>query len=281
MTRFVNNMKTVGLLGLMFGLILAAGYLLGNGGVVGMTIALLLGGAMTFGSWFFSDKIAIKAMRGQEVNATNYPDLVEMVERLSQNANLPMPKTYVCPQEAPNAFATGRSPSHAAVAVTRGALSLLDYDELEGVIGHELAHIKNRDTLISTVAATIAGALQYVGYLFMFSGGNRDNPLGAIGLLLMVILAPIAAMLVQMAISRSREYVADHDGAEIAGSPDGLIHALQKLHGYNRQIPMQNEMPAQNHMFIVQPFSAKQTLGNMFSTHPPMETRIAKPCAMR
>ena len=272
MTRFVNNAKTAGLMGLLFGLILAAGYLLGN--TTGLTFAFVIGAAMNFGAYFFSDRIAIASMRGQEVDRKVAPDLVEMVSRLAKNAGLPMPRVYICPQDAPNAFATGRNPRHAAVAVTRGALALLSYDELEGVVGHELAHIKNRDTLTSTIAATIAGALSYVGWIFMFGGRDRDvHPLLA---LLFVIVAPIAAALIQMAISRSREFVADHDGATIAGSPQGLIGALQKLEATARRIPLAHEMPAQNHMFIVQPLSAGQSLAKMFSTHPPTAERIAR-----
>lgn len=275
MTRFVNNTKTAFLLGAMFGLILLAGYLLGQGSVQGLTIAFILGGAMNVIAYFYSDKIAIASMRGQEVDRKTAPDLVEMVERLARNANLPMPRVYICPQDAPNAFATGRNPQHAAVAVTQGALRLLSYEELEGVMAHELAHVKNRDTLTSTIAATIAGAISYLGWIFMFSGG-RDRDIHPAVYLLFMILAPIAAALIQMAISRSREFVADADGAHIAGTPHGLISALQKLDATNRRVPMANEMPSQNHMFIVQPFSAGQALSKLFSTHPPTADRVAK-----
>ena len=276
MTRFVNNVKTASLMGLLFGLILAAGWVLG--GHSGLLLALIIGGVMNFGTYFFSDRIAITAMRGQQVTENTAPDLVEMVQRLAKDANLPQPRVYICPQEAPNAFATGRNPKNAAVAVTRGALALLSYDELEGVIGHELAHIMNRDTLTSTIAATIAGAISYIGWIFMFGGRDRDvNPLLA---LLFVILAPLAAALIQMAISRSREFVADHDGATIAGTPDGLISALQKLEATAKRIPMQGEMPAQNHMFIVQPLSPGKTLSKMFSTHPSTAERVKRLRAM-
>lgn len=275
MTRFVNNTKTAFLLGAMFGLILLAGYLLGRGSVQGLTIAFILGGAMNVIAYFYSDKIAIASMRGQEVDRKTAPDLVEMVERLARNANLPMPRVYICPQDAPNAFATGRNPQHAAVAVTQGALRLLSYEELEGVMAHELAHVKNRDTLTSTIAATIAGAISYLGWIFMF-GGGRDRDIHPAVYLLFMILAPIAAALIQMAISRSREFVADADGAHIAGTPHGLISALQKLDATNRRVPMANEMPSQNHMFIVQPFSAGQALSKLFSTHPPTADRVAK-----
>jgi heat shock protein HtpX len=272
MTRFINNTKTAMLLGLMFGLILLAGHLLG--GPRGLVIAFVIGGLGNLIAYFYSDKIAIATMRGQQVDARSAPDLVEMVTRLSRNAGLPMPKVYVCPQEAPNAFATGRNPKNAAVAVTQGALRLLSYDELEGVMAHELAHVKNRDTLISTVAATIAGAISALGWMFMFGGRSRDvNPLLV---LLFVILAPIAAMFIQLAISRSREFVADADGAAIAGTPHGLISALQKLDAVAQRVPMQNEMPTQNHMFIVQPLSAAGGMSSLFSTHPSTAKRVAK-----
>ncbi|MEM7681540.1 MAG: M48 family metalloprotease [Planctomycetota bacterium] len=277
MTRLVNHTKTAALLGLLMGLFMLGGALLG--GSTGLTLGLILGGAMNFGAFFFSDKIALKAMRGQEVDANTAPDLVEMVDRLARNAGLPMPRVYVCPQQAPNAFATGRSPKHAAVAVTHGALGLLDYGELEGVIGHELAHIKHRDTLISTVAATIAGVFSYLPYMLMFGGlgGGRDNPLGIVGVLLFVVLAPLAAAMIQMGISRSREYLADAEGARIAGTPQGLIGALQKLDAVSRQVPMASEGPSQNHMFIVQPLSGKGGgFGKLFSTHPATHDRIAK-----
>ncbi len=235
MTRFINTTKTAILMGLMFGLVLAAGYVFGRG--PGLMIAFVLGGVMNIVAFFFSDKIAIKSMRGKEVDEQTAPDLIEMVARLARNADLPMPKVYICPQQAPNAFATGRSPKKAAVAVTEGAMRLLDYDELEGVMAHELAHVKNRDTLTSTVAATIAGAISMLGYIFMFGGRDRDvNPLIAIGF---IILAPIAAGIIQMAISRSREFVADHDGAEIAGSPHGLISALAKTRSHRPADPAQ------------------------------------------
>lgn len=272
MTRFINNTKTAMLMGLMFGLILCGGYLIGQG--TGLAIAFVFGGLGNVFAYFYSDKIAIATMRGKEVDERSAPDLIEMVGRLSRNAGLPMPRVYVCPQEAPNAFATGRNPKNAAVAVTQGALRLLSYDELEGVMAHELAHVKNRDTLTSTIAATIAGAISALGWVFMFGGRSRDvNPLVA---LLFVFLAPLAAGIIQMAISRSREYVADADGAAIAGTPNGLISALQKLEAVAKRVPMQNQMPTQNHMFIVQPLSGGGGFASLFSTHPSTAQRVAK-----
>ncbi len=276
MTRFTNNAKTAVLLGLLFGLILLIGAQFGQRGLM---MAFVFGGMTNVIAFFFSDKIALKAMRGQLVDEKTAPDLVHMVGRLAENAGLPMPKVYICPQEAPNAFATGRNPRNAAVAVTNGALKLLSYDELEGVMAHELAHVKNRDTLISCVAATIAGAISFLGYMaFWFGGAASNNRQGGnplVGLLLL-ILAPIAAGLIQMAISRSREFVADADGATIAGTPDGLIGALRKLDATARRIPLANEMPSQNHMFIVQPLSGGRNIARLFTTHPPVNERIAR-----
>ncbi len=279
MTRFVNSVKTSVLLGGLFGLILAAGYAFG--GVNALLPAFLIGLLMNGGAYFFSDKIALASMRAQEVDERSAAPLYRMVQRLSENAGLPMPRVYICPQQAPNAFATGRSPKHAAVAVTQGALQLLNERELEGVMAHELAHVKNRDTLISAIAATVAGVLNMLGYLAIF-GGGRDRAHPAL-MLLMMIAAPIAAGIIQMAISRSREYIADHDGAKIAGTPDGLIGALQKLESVGRRVPMAGETATQNHMFIVQPLSAGGAMGGLsklFSTHPATQDRIAKLRAM-
>lgn len=272
MTKTYNNFKTAMLLGGLFALVLAVGSIWGQQGLI---IAFIAGGAMNVFAYFYSDKIALKMMRGEQVDEKSAPDLVDMVGRLSKNAGLPMPRVYICPQDAPNAFATGRNPKNAAVAVTRGALQLLSYDELEGVMSHELAHVKNRDTLISCVAATIAGALTFLSHMAFFMGGrNRDggHPIVAI---LAIIFAPIAAGLIQMAISRSREYVADAEGARIAGTPHGLIAALRKLDATARRVPLAGEMPAQNHMFIVQPLSG-EGMASLFSTHPPMAKRIAR-----
>ncbi len=271
MTAFVNNVKTAVLLALLFGLLVLIG---SAWGVEGMIFAGVIGVIMNFSAWFFSDKIAIAAMRGREVDERTAPDLYDMVRRLSQRAGLPMPRVYICPQEAPNAFATGRNPNHAAVAVTVGALRLLNHEELEGVMAHELAHIKNRDTLTSTVAATIAGIFSMLAYSTMwFGAGNRQggNPLAMIG---MVLLGMVGAALIKAMISRSREYVADADGAKIAGSPHGLASALQKLESVARRVPMDNPNPAMNNLFIVEPFMG-QTLTNLFATHPPTQKRIA------
>jgi len=274
MTRFWNNTKTALLLGAMFALILYVGSFFGT---MGLTLAFMFAGVGTIISFFYSDKIAVNAMGGQLADPRRDSDLIEMVSRLARNANLPMPKVYICPQQAPNAFATGRSPKHAAVAVTQGALQLLSYDELEGVMAHELAHVKNRDTLISTVAAVVAGALSYLGWMGLWFGGgsNREggNPLLMLAL---IILAPIAAMIIQMAISRSREFVADADGATIAGTPTGLISALQKLEAYSKRVPLhQGQLDSMNQMFIVNPLSG-DALRSLFSTHPKTEDRIAR-----
>lgn len=279
MVRLVNNFKTALLLGGLMGLFLLVGSFYGQ---QGLTIALIFGVITNFGAWFFSDKISIAAMQGREVTSENGGDLYPMVEELSRRANLPMPRVYICPHDAPNAFATGRSPSKAAVAVTQGALQLLNHQELSGVIGHELAHIKNRDTLTSTIAATISGVLAFVaqwGFMLGGHGGNREgaNPLVA---LFAMILAAVGAAVIKAMISRSREYVADHDGAVIAGSPDGLISALQKLDSYSQRIPMHNPNPAQNSMFIVEPLVGNSLL-NLFASHPPTEKRVAALSQMR
>jgi heat shock protein HtpX len=273
MSRFTNNVKTALLMGALMGLFLAVGSFYGQ---QGMIFALAFGGLANIVAWFFSDKIAIATMRGQEVpaDAPGVPgELYNLVDDLRQRAGLPMPRVYICPQQAPNAFATGRSPSRAAVAVTEGALQVLSLDELRGVIGHELSHVKNRDTLTSAIAATVAGVLAYIAHWgWLLGGRNRDgNP---ILLLLTLIFAPIAAVIIQAMISRSREFVADADGANIAGSPNGLISALQKLDAYSKRVPMDNPNPAQNSMFIIEPFTGR-SLMNLFSTHPPTEKRVA------
>ena len=273
MFRFVNNFKTAMLLaGLMALFVFIGGQVAGRNGII---IALVLGGGMNVVAYFFSDKIALASMKARPVTEQEAPELVNLVRHLAEQANLPMPRVCICPQQAPNAFATGRNPNNAVVAVTQGLLGMLNQQELRGVIGHELAHIKHRDILIQTVAATIAGAISALGYLLWFipiGGGNRrGNPLAAIA---MIILAPIAAMLIQMAISRKREYNADSYGAELAGSPMYLATALDKLHHYNRQIPMRVPIDGQKSMFIVQPFSGRDA-ADWFNTHPSLAKRLA------
>jgi heat shock protein HtpX len=270
-----NSLKTVLLLGLLSGILLVLGEALG--GANGLVTAFGFAVVMNFVSYWFSDKIVLKMYRAQEVG----PDhrLSIMTRRLATQAHLPMPKVYVIPDASPNAFATGRNPSHAAVAATEGIMRLLNDQELEGVIAHELAHVKHRDILISSVAATVAAAIMMTArmaqFAAMFGGGsNRDERGGSnpIAMLATMILAPIAAMLVQAAISRSREFQADAGGAKIAGSPHGLMNALRKLEMGSKQIPL-DANPATAHMFIIKPFSAGGLLG-MFSTHPPTEQRI-------
>jgi heat shock protein HtpX len=271
MTRLWNNVKTALLLGGLMGLFLFVGSFYGR---EGLTFGLVFGLITNFGAWFFSDKIAISAMQGREVTRETGRELYEVVENLSRRAGLPMPRVYVCPQDAPNAFATGRSPSNAAVAVTQGALHLLTREELEGVIGHELAHVRNRDTLTSTIAATISGVLAYVAqWGFLLGGGRSSRDTNPLLGFLAIILAAVGAAVIKAMISRSREYVADHDGAVFAGSPRGLISALQKLEAYNQRIAMDNPNPAQNSLFIVEPLVGNSLL-NLFASHPPTELRI-------
>jgi len=274
----MNALKTTFLLGAMTGLLLAMGGLLG--GRDGMTLALLFAGVMNFGAWFWSDKIVLRMYNAQPVGPSEAPELYAIVQGLAQKAGVPMPKLYLIPDPALNAFATGRGPSHAAVAATVGIVKAMDREELEGVLAHELSHVINRDTLVSTVAATLAGAISFLAHSFMFRGRGRDdggNPLAA---LVVLILAPIAAMLIQLAVSRSREYGADESGARLVGYPDGLARALAKLQHASERVPMRGVEPATAHMFIVNPLSG-QALGRLFSTHPPLEERIARLMAMK
>jgi heat shock protein HtpX len=244
------------------------------GGSQGMIIAFAVGLGMNFFSYWFSDKIVLRMYRATEVHRADAPELYDMVDRLRQNAGLPMPRVYVIPSDQPNAFATGRNPANAAVAVTNGIVRMLSRDELAGVIGHELAHVKNRDILTGSVAAAVATSITLlVRFSFFFGGRNRDNAIAAI---LMLILAPVAAMLIQMAISRSREYSADRDGAAIAGSPRALANALLRLQSGANRIPMEAD-PASAHMFIVSPFAGRAGgLRSLFSTHPPTEVRVER-----
>lgn len=251
------------------------------GGQRGMLFALILAGVMNFVAYFFSDKIAIMSSGAQPVTREQLPRVYQIVERLCAKTGLPMPKLYVIPTESPNAFATGRNPQHASVAVTHGILGLLTDDELEGVLAHELGHVKNRDILISSVAATLAGAvtmlarMAYYAELFGGGGGDRDRRGGGVfGALAMMILAPLAAMLIQLAVSRSREYGADETGAHFTGNPYALASALSKLDQWSKRVPMQAG-PATAHLYIVKPMLG-MNLGNLFSTHPPIPDRIAR-----
>ncbi|HXV74886.1 MAG TPA: zinc metalloprotease HtpX [Candidatus Polarisedimenticolaceae bacterium] len=273
-----NMIRTTLLLGLMTGLFLAIGYALG--GQAGLVIAFALAAVMNFGSYWFSDKIVLASHRAQPVDARQAPRLHAIVDRLVARAGLPKPRLYVLPERAPNAFATGRDPEHAAVAVTQGLLELMDEEEVEGVVAHELAHVKNRDILISSIAATLAGAVTMLATMArwgaIFGGGGRDddNRGGLIGLIAMSILAPIAALVIQMAVSRSREYAADATGARMIGHPHGLARALGKLDQYSKRIPLHSS-PASSHMFIVMPLSGRAVM-SLFSTHPPIEQRIRR-----
>ena len=241
----------------------------------GMTIAFAVAIGLNFFSYWFSDKIVLKMYGAEEVSRQEAPDLHRMVDRLRKNADLPMPRVCIVPSDNPNAFATGRNPDNAVVAVTQGILDLLDRDQLEGVIAHELAHIKNRDILTSSIAATLASAVTLLARFGLFFGG-RDRG-GLIGSLLMLILAPIAAVLIQTAISRTREYAADRDGAAISGNPLGLAQALQRLQSGAERRPMRSGSESTAHMFIVNPFSgAMSGIANLFSTHPPMEERVER-----
>jgi heat shock protein HtpX len=241
-----------------------------------MEIALFFAVIMNFVSYFFSDKIALKMYRAQPVTREQLPRVFEVVERITQKNGLPMPKIYVIPTDSPNAFATGRNPAHASVAVTQGILNLLTDEELEGVLAHEIGHVKNRDILISSIAATLAGAITMLSRMGFFFGGGRDRDRGGSGIvgLLMLILAPLAAGLIQMAVSRSREYEADATGAHFTGNPYALASALKKLDAYSKRIPMQAS-PSNAHLFIVQPLLGVN-FSNLFSTHPPIAKRIER-----
>ena len=279
-----NAIKTTLLLGALTGIFLLIGEYFG--GQVGLVIAFFFAVILNFGSYWFSDKIVLAMYKGKQVSEADAPQLHSIIRRLTQRAGLPMPRVYIIPTDAPNAFATGRNPDHAAVAVTQGILRLLNETELEGVLAHELGHVKNRDILISSIAATIAGAImmiariaQFGAFFGGFGSSDDDEGGGILGLLAMIILAPIAAMVIQMAISRSREYQADATGTQIAGDPEGLASALEKLHSASQRVPLPAN-PATSHLFIVKPFTAK-TLMNLFSTHPPMEERVARLRSMR
>ena len=278
----MNLIKTTFLLSLLTVLMVLMGSAIG--GQSGMFIAFFMALAMNFFSYWFSDKIVLKMYGAREIKENDYPTYYGTVRRLALKASLPMPKVYIIPSESPNAFATGRNPSHAAVAATDGILRILSPEELEGVMAHELAHVRNRDILISTIAATFAGAISMLGTMLQWGAilgaGRGDNDErggigGVVGSLAMAIIAPIAAMLIQMAVSRSREYLADESGACICGKPLALAGALRKLHNASQAIPMLEARPATAHMFIVNPLTGGGMM-TLFSTHPPIEERIAR-----
>ena len=281
----MNTIKTGLLLGALTGLLmLIGGWFGGQNGVV---IAFFFAVVMNFGSYWFSDKIVLRMVHAQAVSEGDAPELYAIVKNLALRASMPMPRVYIIPGDAPNAFATGRNEQHAVVAVTEGILRILGRDELEGVLAHELTHIRNRDILIGSIAATLAGAIVMLAnmaqWAAMFGGASRDDDEGGgsniVGLILMAVLAPIAATLIQMAISRSREYLADAGGAKISGKPYGLAGALEKLSLASQTMPMKAN-PSTAHMFIVNPLTGR-SLMNLFSTHPPIEERIARLRSMR
>lgn len=261
-------------------LVIAGGAIGGRGG---MQIALVIAAVMNFVSYFFSDKIALASSGAQPVSREQLPRLYQVMERLAAKANIPVPKLYVVPDAAPNAFATGRNPNHASVAVTQGLLQIMNDDELEGVIAHELSHVRNYDILTSSIAATIAGAITYMAQMGKWAmifggyGGNRDDERGGGGfsLLLIMFLAPFAALLLQLFLSRTREYAADETGVRMVGQPYGLISALEKLGAYNKRIPTSAISPSTSSLCIVKPLFGGGTLSSLFSTHPPLEDRIA------
>ena len=280
----MNTIKTALLLGALTGLLMLIGGLFG--GQQGVVIAFIFAMVMNFGSYWFSDKLVLRMYKARPVSESEAPELHAMVKNLALKASLPMPHVYIIPGDTPNAFATGRDEHHAVVAVTEGILRILDRDELEGVISHELTHIKNRDMLIGSIAATLAGTIVMLAHMAqwaaIFGGASRDDEErggGIIGLILMAVLAPIAAAIIQMAISRSREYLADAGGAKISGKPYDLAGALEKLSRASRAIPMEAN-PSTAHMFIVNPLT-RRSLMNLFSTHPPIEERIARLRSMR
>jgi heat shock protein HtpX len=271
----MNTFKTAFLLTLLtvFLMLIGERY----GGTNGMVLAFVVAAFVNFVSYFYSDKLALSMYRAQPVTREELPRVYQVVERMTQRIGIPMPRIYVIPTESPNAFATGRNPAHASVAVTHGILSLLNDDELEGVLAHELGHVRNRDILTSSVAATLAGAITMLSrFAFFFGGGDRDRRGGGgFGGIFMIILAPIAATLIQLAISRSREYEADASGAHLTGNPYALASALQKLEAYSKRLPMQAS-PSTAHLFIVAPLISRGNFANLFSTHPPIAERIER-----
>ncbi len=281
-----NNLKTTLFLGILTGLFLAIGELWG--GQQGIVLALILAAVMNLGTYFFSDKIALKTSHAQPISREEAPRLYQIVERLAAKANIPAPKIYLIPTDSPNAFATGRNPNHASVAVTRGILDLCNDEEIEGVLAHELGHVRNRDILISAVVATVAGAISMIANMVMWAemfgfgggGGRGDREGGALSALAMMIIAPFMAMLIQLAISRSREYEADETGAHITGNPQALASALEKIDQWSKRVPMQVS-PSMAHLYICQPRTGRQMFANLFSTHPPIQKRIERLLEMR
>jgi len=271
----MKTLKTTFLLTALTLMLLALGQAFG--GQRGMTIALCVAILMNGTAYFFSDKIALASSGAQPISREEAPRLYAVIERLAAKANLPMPKLYLIPQAAPNAFATGRNPSHASVAVTQGLMELMDDEELEGVIAHELSHVRNYDILTSSIAATIAGAVTWIAHwgVFWGGGGDEEREGGGLAAILMFFLAPLAAMLLQLGISRQREYQADASGARMVGHPYGLIRALEKLGAYNQKIPM-DISPSTSALCIVAPLTARQALSGLFSTHPPLADRISE-----
>lgn len=273
----MNTLKTVFLMTLMMLLFLFVGYLIG--GSTGMTIAFIFSLIMNFGSYWFSDKIVLAMYKAKEINEENAPKFYGIVKKLSENAGLPMPKVYIINDDVPNAFATGRNPQHSAVAATTGILKSLNDDEIAGVISHELAHIKHRDILTGTIAATMVGTITYLaqmaGWALMFGRGSNDDDNSGISSLLLIILAPIAATLLQLAVSRSREFAADKSGAEISRKPLALASALEKISNISSERQLTNAQPATAHMFIINPLKGGGLM-KLFSTHPPIEERIAR-----
>jgi len=278
----MNRTKTMLLMAALTALVVFIGYALG--GQTGLVLALLVAGAMNFASYWWSDKIVLRMYGAQEISERDAPELFRLVSDLTSRADMPMPKVYIIPEDTPNAFATGRNPQHAAVAVTEGLLRMLDRRELAGVLAHELAHVKNRDTLVMTVAASIGGALSMLANMAMWSslfGSSSDDDeegSGLMGGLLGIIVAPIAASLIQMAISRSREFLADEAGAQMTGDPLALANALRKIESWSQQLPMHSGNPAMAHLFIINPFGGMSASGllRLFSTHPSTEDRVSR-----
>ncbi|GIU81741.1 MAG: zinc metalloprotease HtpX [Acidobacteria bacterium] len=278
-----NQVKTLVLLAFLTALFLFFGNLIG--GSIGIVIAACLAILLNFGAYWFSDRIVLRMYNAEEITEQEAPELYEMVRKLAAKAEIPMPKVYLIPEETPNAFATGRNPKNASVAVTTGILRLLDKEELYGVLAHEIGHVKNRDTLIMTIAAALAGAISFIADMAFWScifGGYSDDEEGGnpvVGLLALMV-APFAAMLIQLAISRSREFIADETGARLCGNPRALASALRKIEAWSQRIPIHSGSPATSHLFIINPFSGR-SLSSLFSTHPSTEERIKRLEAMR